>query len=199
MKKYQTRRVGARGMFSMFSILLILVGLGLVGYSLLNEDSSLLQTMTKDDDPPPVTDRDTALKLTIPKMERVEDLNVYDAPASEEESALESGAMHVQGTGFPWEQGSNVYLAGHRLGYIGTDSYLVFFDLDKLQSGDEVFLTDSLGTRYVYTVFRNFVTDPYDSQVMEPIPGKSILSLQSCTLPDYSDRIIVQAELTRVE
>ena len=198
MKKYRTRRVGARGMISTFSILLILVGLGLVGYSLLNEDSSLLQTMSKDDDPPPATDRDTALKLTIPKMERVEDLNVYDAPASDE-SALESGVMHVQGTGFPWEQGSNVYVAGHRLGYIGTDSYLVFFDLDKLQSGDEVFLTDSLGTRYVYTVFRSFVTDPYDSQVMEPIPGKSILSLQSCTLPDYSDRIIVQAELTRVE
>jgi len=27
-------------------------------------------------------------------------------------------------------------------------------------------------------------------------PGKNILTLQTCTLPDYKQRLIVQAELT---
>jgi hypothetical protein len=92
-----------------------------------------------------------------------------------------------------------VYIAGHRLGYLGTDSYLVFWDLDKLEDGDEVFLTDSEGTRYTYEVYENFVADPYDWSVTEPVSGKNIVTLQTCTLPDYSERIIVHAELTEVE
>ena len=36
---------------------------------------------------------------------------------------------------------------------------------------------------------------PEDAQVTEPVPGKSIVSLQTCTLPDYSDRLIVRGEL----
>jgi sortase A len=31
--------------------------------------------------------------------------------------------------------------------------------------------------------------------VTDPIEGKNILTLQTCTLPDYSQRLIVQAEL----
>jgi sortase A len=30
---------------------------------------------------------------------------------------------------------------------------------------------------------------------MEPQDGKSIVSLQTCTLPDYEQRLIVQGEL----
>ena len=33
--------------------------------------------------------------------------------------------------------------------------------------------------------------------VTQPIEGKNVLTLQTCTLPDYSQRLIVQAE--RVE
>jgi len=32
--------------------------------------------------------------------------------------------------------------------------------------------------------------------VTDPVPGKNVLTLQTCTLPDYSQRLIVQAELT---
>jgi len=58
-----------------------------------------------------------------------------------------------------------------------------------------VILTDADGTRYTYRVFRNIVVDPWDWSVAEPVPGKSIVSLQTCTLPDYTQRIVVQAEL----
>ena len=37
--------------------------------------------------------------------------------------------------------------------------------------------------------------NPTDLYVTEPVPGKNILTLPTCTLPDYSQRLIVQAEL----
>jgi sortase A len=122
---------------------------------------------------------------------------VYDG-AMDDESALHDGTLHVRGTGFPWQQGSNVYIAGHRLGFPGTKSYLVFWDLNKLENGDEVILTDANGTRYIYQVFKKQVVGPTDYHVTQPVAGRSVVTLQTCTLPDYADRLIVQAELTSV-
>jgi sortase A len=47
-------------------------------------------------------------------------------------------------------------------------------------------------------VFRSFVVGARDYHVTELVPGKSVVSLQTCTLPDYSERIVVQAELADV-
>ncbi len=188
-------------MASTLALLVVIGGLGLVAYSLLGTNSPLtkaVENATSDEEAANSTPSETTLKLTIPAMERVSNVTVLDAPF-DDESALDTGAQHVQDTGFPWEDEANVFIAGHRLGYLGTDSYLVFWDLDKLEDGDEVFLTDSEGTRYTYEVYENFVTDPYDWSVAEPVSGKNIVTLQTCTLPDYSERIIVHAELTEVE
>ncbi|MDQ4026568.1 MAG: sortase, partial [Actinomycetota bacterium] len=54
---------------------------------------------------------------------------------------------------------------------------------------------DANGREYTYEVFNNFVVDPTDVWVTEPVPGKNILTLQTCTLPDYAQRVVVQAEL----
>ncbi len=137
------------------------------------------------------------MTLTIPAMKRVEEIPVYDGPASDKE-ALHDGALHLRGTGFPWQSGANVYVAGHRLGFPGTKSYLVFWDLNKLGNGDEVILTDANGTRYTYEVFKKFIVDPSAFRVTRPLAGRSTVTLQTCTLPDYKQRLIVQAELTSV-
>lgn len=136
---------------------------------------------------------DNTMSLTVPKMERVEGVPVYTGPANDEDK-LGAGTVHLDSTGYPWEAGSNVYIAGHRLGYPNTNSFLVFYDLNKLENGDEVVLKDSVGTEYVYRVFNRLVADPNDVQVADPVPGKSIISLQTCTLPDYAKRLVVQAE-----
>jgi sortase A len=102
--------------------------------------------------------------------------------------------MHLEGTGFPWDAGANVYLAGHRLGYPGTPSFLAFYDLDKLENGDEVIVTDADGNEYTYRVFKSDSVSPTDLSVTEPVEGKDVLTLQTCTLPDYAQRLIVQAE-----
>ena len=135
------------------------------------------------------------LKLTVPKMDRVEEIPVFDAAKDDYEDALHDGTVHVKGTGFPWQREANVYIAGHRVGYPGTKSDLVFWDLDKLEKGDEILLTDANGKTYTYEVFRRFVVDPSATEVLRPTEGKNLVSLQTCTLPDYSKRLIVQGEL----
>ena len=137
-----------------------------------------------------------AMRLTIPSMKRVRDVPVYGDPIKNE-TALHEGTLHVNGTGFPWQREANVYIAGHRIGYPRTDSFFVFWDLHRLQNGKRVVLTDSEGTKYVYKVFDRFVVGPDETSVTKPVEGKNIVSLQTCTLPDYSDRLIVQAELVR--
>src|SRR5215216_956425 len=70
------------------------------------------------------------LELTVPALDRVDGVTVYAAPESGYENALHDGVVHVRGTGFPWQDVANVYIAGHRVGYPGTKSNLVFWDLD---------------------------------------------------------------------
>jgi len=138
---------------------------------------------------------DTALKLTVPKMANLKDDNVPYTTGDDEAALKDNAGIHLDGTGFPWEQEANVYIAGHRLGYPNTDSFLAFWDLDKLQIGDEVILTDANNKKYTYEVFKEFEVAPTDLYVTEPIGGKNVVTLQTCTLPDYADRLIIQAEL----
>jgi sortase A len=192
MQRYRSRRSLARTLAALISLVLIVAGLGLMGYSLLIRDPFATAALFGPDAP-----KNPTMTLSVPEMRRVNEVPVYDAPAPGK-AALHDGALHIRGTGFPWQQGANVYIAGHRLGFPGTKSYLVFWDLDRLKNGDEVILTDANGTRYTYEVFRTLVVNPDAYYVTQPISGRSIVSLQTCTLPDYSQRLIVQAELTSV-
>lgn len=137
---------------------------------------------------------DKTLRLTVPGMTRVKDAVVPYAAGNDEESLRANAGIHLAGTGFPWEREANVYIAGHRLGYPNTGSFLAFFDLNELGEGDEVIITDSEGREYIYRVFDSFIVEPTDIGVTEPVEGKNIVTLQTCTLPDYSQRLIVQAE-----
>lgn len=142
--------------------------------------------------------RDKTLKLTIPKMSRIENDAVPDAAGDDEEKLKGYAGIHLKGTGFPWQEEANVYIAGHRLGYPGTDSFLAFYDQNRLEKGDEIFVTDSEGNKYTYRVFESFIVDPSEVWVTEPVPGKNVLTLQTCTLPDYTKRLITRAELVEV-
>ena len=141
--------------------------------------------------------KDKTLKLTVPKMSQLENDPVPTVPGTNLQALGSHAAIHLAGTGFPWDEEANVYLAGHRLGYPRTDSFLAFFDLNKLEAGDQVYITDANGTKYTYEVFREFTVSPTDLSVTKAVPDKNILTLQTCTLPDYSQRLIVQAELVK--
>ena len=139
---------------------------------------------------------DKTLGLTVPAMSRIENDDIPYAGGTDEETLKTHAAIHLEGTGFPWDDEANVYIAGHRLGYPNTESWLTFWDLNKVSEGDEIFVTDANGTKYTYKVFKTFIVRPSDTQVTATEPGKNILTLQTCTLPDYEQRLIVQADLT---
>jgi len=141
--------------------------------------------------------RDETMKLSIPSMKHVDNVPVYTADAHNQ-PALRNGTLHLAGTGFPWQREANVYIAGHRLGYPRTKSFLVFWDLNWLRMGRRVVLTDSEGERYIYRVYDRFVLGPDDASATKPVAGKNVVSLQTCTLPSYKDRLIVRAELVRI-
>ena len=191
MRRYRNRST-SRIVAGLISMILILAGLGLIGYSLLIRDPFAAAALFGPDAP-----KNPTMTLTVPEMQRVDEVPVYDANPPGK-AALHDGALHLRGTGFPWQSGANVYIAGHRLGFPATKSYLVFWDLDELENGDEVILTDANGTQYTYAVFKKLIVNPDAHYVTQPIAGRSIVTLQTCTLPDYSQRLVVQAELTSV-
>ena len=86
--------------------------------------------------------------------------------------------------------GEHIY---HRAPYRdeNTFSYCVFFRPDELVNGDEMLLEDSAGGQYLYRINKQVVVGPDSVQVMNPVKSKSITTLQTCTLTDYKERLIV--------
>jgi sortase A len=176
------RRLG-RAALALLGVALVLLSVGMVFADIRSVGDSVAATPKSD-----------TLRLTIPDMKRVHNVPVYNAPAGNK-GALRNGTLHLNDTGFPWQKEANVYIAGHRLGYPRTKSFFVFWDLNKLRPGDPVILKDAEGKKYVYRVFDRLVVGPNNTSVKESIAGKNMVSLQTCTLPNYSERLIVRAEL----
>ena len=143
--------------------------------------------------------KDKTLKLTIPEMKQIEDDTIPTGKGTNEALFRDHAAVHLRDTGFPWQRTANVYIAGHRIGFPGTDSNLAFYDLEDLKKGDKVYLEDAEGREYTYQVFRKLVVEPANLSVLRPIKGKNIVSLQTCTLPDYTNRVIYRAVLKDVK
>ena len=123
---------------------------------------------------------DTTMSLEVPAIGL--SAPVYEGTT---EASLSAGTGHLSGTGYPWLPGSNTYIAGHRVGYPGTASDYVFWDLPSLQIGDEVFLTDANGKTYTYAVSEILEVPITDLSVTEPV-GRDVVSLQTC-IEDYGD------------
>ena len=126
-------------------------------------------------------------------------MDLYNVPVMNDDSqwALSQGVIHEPETSLPWSNTPqrNVYLAGHRLGYYGTWSRLVFYNLNKLGKGDLVVLKDRDGKAYRYRVSETFVTDPTDVWVMGQVRGRDMVTLQTCTpYPTFEKRLIVRAD-----
>lgn len=125
----------------------------------------------------PAPPEDPTLYLTVPK------LNLYSHTVRNDDSewALDQGAVKLPPTGFPWQGGANTYIAGHRIGWPNTESYYQFYDLPLMENGDEVILSDANGTVYTYKVSKIFAVSPDEAWVTNPIAGRDVVTLQTCT------------------
>jgi sortase A len=137
--------------------------------------------------------RGAALGLTVPSID------LYDAPVlrANSQKALDNGVVHLRGSSMPGSDtpDRNVYLAAHRLGWPGTGSHLIFYRLNELGEGDEISLKSREGKRYDYRITDAFVVNPEDVWVTGRIPGRDMLTLQTCTpIPGFEKRLIVRAE-----
>ena len=105
------------------------------------------------------------------------------------QSVIDKGVAHWSGTARPGEYG-NVVLAGHR-----STKTKPFRDLDKLNVGDLVFMTDGSGFEVIYRVSDTYIVDPSDLWITYDGPTPSI-TMFSCH-PKGSDRyrIVVNADL----
>jgi sortase A len=144
---------------------------------------------------------DPTLFLTVPRL----GLYGHTVRNDDSEAALDLGAVKLPDTGFPWEKGdTNTYIACHRLGWPGTESFHQCLNLPAMQVGDDVYLADTLGRVYQYRVTESFQITPQDTWIKKPVDGKDVISLQTCieTIgdvwnevgPNWTARYIVQAE-----
>ena len=155
---------------------------------------------TEEEPRAPAVPEDPTLYLTVPK------LGLYDHTVRNDDSevALDMGAVKLPDTGFPWEQkDTNTYIACHRLGWPGNESYNQCLNLPLMQQGDQIFLEDSLGRAYEYRVTEALQITAQDTWIKRPPDGKDAVSLQTCieTLcnvwtmgPNWTARYVVQAE-----
>ena len=128
----------------------------------------------------------------------MESIGLHNAPVmgNDGQQALDNGVVHVPETSMPWTRSPhrNVYLAGHRLGWPGTGSRLIFYNLNQLKSGDKITLRDRRDRRYRYRVSDMFVVGPDERWVMGQIRNRDMVTLQTCTGPNFSKRLIVRAD-----
>lgn len=147
-----------------------------------------------------VVPSDPTLYLTVPRL----GLYGHIVRNDSSEWALGLGAIKLPQTDFPWQKGdTNTYIACHRLGYPGTQSYNQCLNLPAIQKGDEIDLTDTMGRIYRYQVSEILQVAPTDIWVTKPVEGRDIVSLQTCierpgdlwTLgPNWTERFIVRAD-----
>jgi sortase A len=128
----------------------------------------------------------------------ISSLGLYEVPvtSSDSQQALDNGVIHLPETSLPWDRGGqrNVYVVGHRLGYEGTASRLIFYKLNELGTGDEIIL-EGRGRIYRYQVSESFEVSPHDVWVTDQVRGRDLLTLQTCTpLSTFENRLIVRAD-----
>jgi sortase A len=134
---------------------------------------------------PAVAEGDPIARIEMPRI-GVDKIVV----AGVDKDDLKKGPGHYPETPLPGQLGNSA-IAGHR-----TTFGQPFFDVDKLDSGDEIILT-TLNGRYVYRVTGQQIVSPSDYQVIATTdPTQATLTLTSCH-PKYTarERIIIFAEL----
>ena len=185
----------ARLMLTGLSILLAVVGVGMLAYPFAtNLYQGRLQTQLAIEFERPqlkqaysegeVAIGDPLTRIVIPAI-GVKTLVVEGTT----ESALRAGAGHYVNTPLPGEVG-NVAIAGHRTTY-GKP----FADLDRLKPGDEILLETPIGT-HTYKVSRDpFVVEATDWTVISQTSTPT-LTLTACHPKGSArQRIVVKADL----
>ena len=161
--------------------------------TLLGENSPELQAPPENAQPTDGRGAAGTVTLTVPKL-GLKDIAV---PTGASQTELDrEGIMHLEGTGVPWQEDSNTFIVGHALGFLYTRVPYAFYELDKMEPGDEIIAKAPTGEEYVFRVYDHMTVRPADYWVTYPEDGRTIISLQTCTpAPSFENRLVVRGEL----
>lgn len=161
--------------------------------TLLGENSPELEPPTETSRPTGQGDAAGAMTLTVPKL----GLKDVALPTGSSQAELDrEGVLRLRGSGLPWREGSNTFIAGHALGFPKTRVPYAFYELGEMMPGDEIFIKGADGRRYAFRVYDRLTVEPDDFWVTYPVEGKTVVSLQSCTpIPTFENRLVVRGEL----
>jgi sortase A len=134
-----------------------------------------------------------AMSITVPRL----GLKDVAVPTGSRQAELDrEGILRLRGSGLPWIEGSNTFIAGHALGFPRTRVPYAFYKLDNMKPGDEILIEDRDGRRYTFRVYDLMTVEPNDFWTTYPVEGRTVVSLQGCTpIPTFEHRLIVRAEL----
>lgn len=161
--------------------------------TLLGENSPELEPPSETPRPTGQGDAAGAMTLSVPKLS----LKDVALPTGSTQAELDrEGVLRLRGSGLPWQEGSNTFIAGHALGFTRTRVPYAFYEIPKMMPGDEIIIKDADGRRYVFRVYDRLTVEPDDFWVTYPVEGKTVVSLQTCTpIPTFKYRLIVRGEL----
>jgi sortase A len=135
-------------------------------------------------EPPPKLPGEAYAIMHIPRL----DMNevVVEGITTE---ALQKGPGHYPKSANPWDGSGRVAIAGHRTTYGAP-----FWDLDKLDPGDQIQLETEKGV-FEYVVSKSRIVAPTATEVTLPTPHPTLI-LTTCN-PRFSaaERLIVFADL----
>jgi sortase A len=122
-------------------------------------------------------------RIVIPSIDA--DLPIYHGTS---DAVLARGVGHLEGTALPiGGAGTHAVLTGHR----GLATAELFTRLNELHRGDR-FTINVFGNTLTYRVTTTLVVDPSDTATLNPVPGKDLVTLVTCTpLGINSHRILV--------
>ena len=133
------------------------------------------------------------ITLTVPRL----GLKGVAVPTGSTQAELDrEGLLRLGGSGLPWWEGSNTFIAGHALGFPRTRVPYAFYELEEMAPGDTILIEAAGGRRYTFRVYDRLTVEPDDLWVTLPVEGKTVVSLQTCTpIPSFKDRLVVRGEL----
>jgi sortase A len=125
-------------------------------------------------------------RIVIPSIKA--DLPIYHGTS---DPTLAQGIGHLEGTSLPvGGKGTHAVLAGHR----GLASATLFTNLNEVKDGD-TFTIYVFGETLTYKVFSVKVVDPDQTKELDPVAGKDLVTLVTCTpIGINSQRILVTGE-----
>lgn len=202
------RASGKTKTFRILAIVLIVLGLGILGFAgvqqlMVNYRQAQLRDafeatagfvhLDRSEKPEMVIIEEwQPMRLIIPSINV--DLVAVGGGDVFDKALLDQGPTHFQMSDLPSTEGGNVAFAGHRAG-----RWNFFLDLDQLEEGDEIYL-DVDGYRFVYLVEWVEVFDKYDWGPINTTEYAAI-TLQTCepkhvSNPDW--RLMARGRLDEV-